>query len=85
MTITMKYTTITPKYQVHIPVAIRKEAGLTKHGRAKIKAEGKRIIIEPIPEEESFLALGGILKDKKPSDPAFTIETMRDFIDYGDL
>jgi len=81
MLITMKYTTITPKYQVHIPVEIRKEAGLTKHGRARIKAEGKRIIIEPIPEEESFLALGGAFKVKNP----IPVEKIRDFIDYGDL
>jgi len=80
----MKYTTITPKYQVHIPVEIRKQAGLTTHGRARIKAEGKRIIIEPIPEGEGILALGGILKDTKPMEP-FSIENLRDHIRYDDI
>ena len=41
-------TTITPKFQVHIPVSIRKQAGLVKHGRAYVKVSAGRIIIEPM-------------------------------------
>lgn len=72
------FTTITPKFQIHIPVSIRKKIGLTKHGRAKIYAEKKKIIIEPI--KDDFLSLGGKFKVKNPI-PA---EEIRDFIDYSD-
>lgn len=70
-------TTITPKFQVHIPVAIRKKIGLKKHGRAVIKAEKKKIVIEPI--ESDFLSLSGKFKVKNPI-PA---EKIRDYIDYS--
>lgn len=71
------YTTITPKFQVHIPVAIRKKIGLKKHGRAIIRADKKRIIIElNIP---SILDLAGKYKVKNPI-PA---EKIRDYIDYS--
>ena len=71
-------TTITPKFQVHIPVSIRKKIGLTKHGRAIIRAEKKKIIIEPM--EFDILSLAGKYKVKNPI-PA---EKIRDYIDYAD-
>ena len=71
-------TTITPKFQVHIPVAIRKKIGLKTHGRAIIRAEKKRIVIEPV--ESDFLSLAGKYKVKNPI-PA---EKIRDHIDYAD-
>lgn len=71
-------TTITPKFQVHIPVAIRKKIGLKKHGRAVIRADKKKIVIEPI--ESDFLSLSGKFKVKNPI-PA---EKIRDYIDYSD-
>lgn len=72
-----KVTTITPKFQVHIPVAIREKVGLKKHGAALIRAEKSRIIIEPI--EDEFLSLGGSFQSKRVK-PA---ETIRNFIDYS--
>lgn len=71
-------TTITPKFQVHIPVSIRKKIGLKKHGRAVIRAEKKKIIIEPI--KSDFLSLSGKFKVKNPI-PA---EKIRDYIDYAE-
>lgn len=71
-------TTITPKFQVHIPVSIRKKIGMKKHGRAVIRAVKKKIIIEPI--ESDFLSLSGKFKVKNPI-PA---EKIRDYIDYAD-
>ena len=73
------FTTITPRFQVHIPVSIRKKAGLTKHGKALIRAEKKKIIIEPLDEKKSLLSLAGKFKVKKPI-PA---EKIRDYIDYS--
>ena len=73
------FTTITPKFQVHIPVDIRKRAGLTGHGRAIIRSEKRKIIIEPIDEKKGILSLAGKFKVKKPI-PA---EKIRDHIDYS--
>lgn len=70
-------TTITPKFQVHIPVSIRKKVGLVRHGKANIRAEKSKIIIEPI--KDDFLALGGRFKVEKPI-PA---EKIRDTVDYA--
>jgi len=77
----MQYTTITPKFQVHLPVEVRKKAGLKTHGRAKIKASGKKIIIEPIREKDSIMKLAGSVKPKKGID----IDNIRDYIDYSDI
>ncbi len=70
-------TTITPKFQVHIPVSVRKKAGITQHGKARISVEKSKIIIEPI--KSSFLSLAGEFKVKNPI-PA---EKIRDYIDYS--
>ena len=72
-------TTITPQFQVHIPVAIRKAIGLKKHGRATISVQGKNVLIQPKPI--SFLSFGGAFKVKNPI-PA---EKIRDYIDYSGL
>jgi len=74
----MALTTITSKFQVHIPVEIRKKAGLTTHGRARISTKGKKIIVEPI--KSDFLSLAGKYKVKNPI-PA---EKIRDHIEYAE-
>ena len=77
----MQYTTITPKFQVHLPVEVRKKAGLKTHGRAVIKADGKKIIIEPIGDKDPIMQLAGSIKVKHP----IPVEKIRDYIDYSDL
>jgi len=72
-------TTITPKFQVHIPVSIRKKVGLIKHGKALIRSEKKKIIIEPLDERKGILSLAGKYRIKNPI-PA---EKIRDYIDYS--
>ena len=72
-------TTITPKFQVHIPVSVRRKVGLTKHGKVIIRAQKKKIIIEPLGKNKSILSLAGKFKVKKPI-PA---EKIRDYIDYS--
>lgn len=74
------FTTITPKFQVHIPVSIRKKIGLKNHGRATIKAQEKKIIIELLDRNQSILSLAGKYKVKNPI-PA---EKIRDYIDYSE-
>jgi bifunctional DNA-binding transcriptional regulator/antitoxin component of YhaV-PrlF toxin-antitoxin module len=72
-------TTITPKFQIHIPTEIRRRIGIINHGRAKIYAEGKKIIIESaIP---GALSVAGKFKIKHP----FPVEKIRDYIDYSNL
>lgn len=73
------YTTITPRFQLHIPVAIRKKIGLKTHGRARIRADKKKIIIEPLDKSHGILSLAGKYKVKNPI-PA---EKIRDYIDYS--
>jgi len=68
-------TTITPNFQVHIPVAVRKKAGIKFHGRALIKVEKGRIIIEALPK--GFLKLGGKFSVEKPV-PAEKIREITD-------
>jgi len=73
----MRYpTTITPRYQVHIPSAVRREIGLTKHGRAQMYTEGSRIVIET--SRESILSFAGAFAVKRPI-PA---EKIRKAIEY---
>ena len=69
-------TTITPRFQVHIPVSIRRKIGLIAHGRAVIKAENSQIIIEPV--KSKILSLGGKFQVSRPI-PA---EQIRKHIDY---
>lgn len=70
-------TTITPKFQVHIPVVIRKKIGLAKHGRAIVRANNTKIVIEPV--KSGILDLAGAFMVKNPI-PA---EKIRDYIDYS--
>lgn len=70
--------TITPKFQVHIPSKIRLQAGLKHHGRATIRVENEKIIIEPI--HDDFLALGGQFKVKSPT----LAENIRRVINYSE-
>lgn len=70
-------TTITPKYQVYIPVAVRRKIGLKQHGPAKIHTEGQKIVIEPL--ESQFLALGGKFRVEKPT----SAEKIRSQIKYS--
>ena len=72
-------TTITPKFQVHIPASIRKRVGLKSHGRAVIRAAKRKIIIEPLDEKKGILSLAGKYRVKKPI-PA---EKIRENIDYS--
>lgn len=72
-------TTITPKFQVHIPSLIRKKAGLKRHGRAIIRVEKNKIVIQPIANSKKIFALAGKFKVKHP----IPVEKIRDYIEYA--
>jgi len=73
-------TSITSKFQVHIPLEIRKQLNLTKPTKAKIAVLDNKIIIEPL-TKETILDLKGKLKHPK----GVEIEKIRDQIDYSTL
>lgn len=76
-------TTITPRFQLHIPVSIRKAVGLKKHGKAIISVSKGKIIIEP-KKESSLAKLAGSLAGIKPT-RKINVERIRDYIDYSDI
>jgi bifunctional DNA-binding transcriptional regulator/antitoxin component of YhaV-PrlF toxin-antitoxin module len=71
--------TITSQSQVHIPAKFRKALGFKRHGgRAIIKLEKKRIVIEPV--KDDILKLAGKFHVKNP----ISAEKIRDYIDYAE-
>ena len=71
------YGTITPNWQLHIPVSVRKTAGFKSHGKVKFTAKKGRLSIEPI--KTDFLSLAGAFKVKHP----ISADKIRDHIDYS--
>lgn len=70
--------TITPKFQIHLPVAIRIKAGFTHHGPVTIRADKGKIIIQKR-KGTDILSLAGAFRIKNPI-PA---DKIRDYIDYS--
>jgi AbrB family looped-hinge helix DNA binding protein len=75
--------TITPKFQVHIPKAIREKAGFLTHGPVMMRADGGKIIIQKR-KGKSILDLAGSVKPKGKA-KLIDIDNIRDYIDYSDL
>lgn len=76
----MQTVSITPKWQVHIPISIRKQLGLSKPIKADIFVDGKNIIMQP--KKSRIFKLEGSLKQIKPS-KHINIDRVRDHIDYS--
>jgi len=70
---------ITPKFQLHIPAAIRQALSLTRPVRATIAVEGKRIIITPH-KTSAVLSLAGTFKTTRTK--KYPVDRIRDFISY---
>ena len=71
---------VTSKWQIHIPKAMRHVFGKKKPGQVKIKTGKGKLVISP--KKGSILDLGGSLHHlykKKPID----IDNIRDYIDYS--
>ena len=84
LSIVMEVTaTITPKFQIHLPVAIRTKAGFIHHGPVVIRADGGRIIIEK-KRGKSILDLAGKYK-ARGKHLKVDLANIRDYIDYGNL
>ena len=52
---------ITSQGQISIPAPIRKSLGLNKKGKAYVRLEGEKAVIEPVVD---FMELKGVLKHK---------------------
>lgn len=61
----MVYTiAVTSQGQISIPVDVQRKLGFNKSGKASLKVEGNRIIVEPVSD---FMSLKGSLhSNKKP-------------------
>ena len=75
-------TTITKKWQLHIPVKIRKELNLNKPTTARISTKNGKIIITPEPTATGFMKLAGSLHQEYKNNP-IDIDNIRDYIDYS--
>lgn len=78
----MQTISITPKWQIHIPVKFRKLLGLVKPGIAEIELVKDAFIIRPKPSP--VLKLAGKYRRRKPVEE-IDIERIRDKIDYSKL
>jgi len=79
-------TTITSRFQMHIPLAIRKKINLNRPTTANIWVEDDIIHVEP--HYPKIMELAGVLRDKNPiMIPGLKedLSNIRDFIDYSDL
>lgn len=56
------YVTITSQGQMTIPVDIRRTLGLQKAGKAIVRADEEKMVVEPVPD---ILALRGVFQSKK--------------------
>ena len=72
------YATITPNWQLHIPVSLRKTAGIVTHGRVKVTASTGKIIIHKT-KNDYVSKWSGAFRVKNPI-PA---DKIRDYIDYS--
>lgn len=73
---------ITPKWQIHIPVKFREKLGLVKPGIAEVEIVKGAILIRP--KSSPLLKLAGKYRGKKPIKKV-DIERIRDKIDYSQL
>lgn len=73
-------TTITSRWQIHIPKAARKALKLTKPGKFEIKTEKNKLVLTPI--ESKILKLAGKYQ-KYTKGRKINLEKIRDYIDYS--
>lgn len=77
----MKQTvSITPKWQIHIPVAIREALKLDKPYQAELTVQGNAFLVKP--KKAKILEFGGKYRKLKPVRP-INLDRIRDYIDYS--
>lgn len=73
---------ITNRWQIHIPKALRSVLGLEKPGKVEITAEPGKLIIKPA--KSKILQLAGKYK-KYAKHKEVDLDKIRDIINYSDL
>lgn len=73
---------ITPKWQIHIPVKFRKALGLDRPGLAEIRLVKKTLVIKP--KASPLLKLAGKYQNRKPK-TKIDLDKIREQIDYSRL
>ena len=76
----MQIVSITPKWQVHIPVEIRKKANLEKPTKVEVSVKDGKIILKP--KKSKILSLAGKYRGRKPL-KKIDLNKIRDYIDYS--
>ncbi|OGG20776.1 hypothetical protein A3D03_04605 [Candidatus Gottesmanbacteria bacterium RIFCSPHIGHO2_02_FULL_40_13] len=76
----MQTVSITSKWQVHIPVAVRKMLKLEKPTQVIVSVASGAIVMRP--EKSRILRMGGSLRGRKPVKP-INLDRVRDYIDYS--
>ena len=71
------YATITPKFQVQIPVIARKKSGIRTHGKVRMIVKKGALTIKPV--KRDVMKWAGKFSVKKPI-PA---DKIRNYIDYS--
>lgn len=74
--------TITPQWQIYIPIQIRKILDLIRPSRAKVEVKAGKIVITP--QESLLLKLGGKYRTLFKQRP-INLEKIREQIDYSKL
>lgn len=72
---------LTRKWQIHIPKAMRHVLGAKKPGMVKIKAAKNKLIISP--KRSSILDLAGKFHKYYLKNKHINIDHIRDYIDYS--
>jgi len=71
-----KTCTVTSKGQTTLPLAIRQMLGVPDGGRIVVRTEGRRVVLEAVPEEHSDPAIGAFLAMMEADIAAGHVETM---------
>lgn len=78
----MQTITITPNWQIHLPVEFRKKLGLREPGKMEMKLVDNNILL--MPKKSAILQMAGKYKGRKQK-KKINIEKIRDEIDYSRL
>ena len=76
-----KTISITSRGQLHIPKIMREKLHLNNVKTVLVKVEGNKLIIEP--KRDELLSIIGALTGSKPLIPDFSIDKLREYVDYS--
>lgn len=82
LSIVMEATiSVTSKWQIHIPKALRSALGPTRPGQVNIRAVDNKLVITP--HKSKILSLAGKFHKYYLKNKHIDIDNIRDYIDYS--